>query len=347
MPVYGTRCGNYPANETAGTEVSSTYEGRHLTFLESEITHPSHTDNLVDKGDPVLVGENIVGVAFLSAVAATDLIAIDTEGVWNLSVVATDNAGSIAVAPGDALFINKTTCIISKNYNKNVSAFFGYALGTITSGATATIAVKVHWDADDALELVGISGGEFTSALIHNFREYRYSSGATGAFDVRGIYNRLEITGIAFSGESLRSYTEIVGVAAATAHGAHIALGTGESTVIGSVTGLGVALRATLGLANGALPAGGTYAAIQPEIWSFGTGSDPSAVTEISFIRCVNGGLVLGEIDDHAFLFSLQGLTAGGGHLYDETASAATGDGTLKIKIGAATKYLLVADDAN
>ena len=42
----------------AGEEVSSTYEGRHLAFTESQITHPSHpADGLVDKGDAVRVGD--------------------------------------------------------------------------------------------------------------------------------------------------------------------------------------------------------------------------------------------------------------------------------------------------
>lgn len=145
MPIYGTRCGVYPANGTAGTEVSSTYEGRHLSFLESELTHPSHTDSLVDKGDPVVLGE-IVGVSFKSAVAATDYIAIDTEGVWNLSVVATNQDGNTAVAAGQQLYINRTTCIISKNADEDTHVPFGYALGAVTSGQTAVIAVKVHFD---------------------------------------------------------------------------------------------------------------------------------------------------------------------------------------------------------
>src|SRR4030042_67134 len=109
-------------------EVSSTLEGRHLTFSESQITHPSHTDGLVDAKDPVLVGENIVGVAFTGAAAATDPIAIDTEGIWQLSVIGTDQNGNSAVAVGDEIFINKTTCLLSKNYDKNVSVRFGDAL---------------------------------------------------------------------------------------------------------------------------------------------------------------------------------------------------------------------------
>jgi len=61
------------SNRSVGDEISSTYEGRHLSFVESDLTHPPHTDGFVDKGDPVNVGD-IVGVAFKSAAAATDII---------------------------------------------------------------------------------------------------------------------------------------------------------------------------------------------------------------------------------------------------------------------------------
>ncbi len=130
----------------AGDEVSSTYEGRHLSFSESQITHPSHTSTFVEKGDPVRVGDKIVGVAFLSALAATDLIPIDTEGIWQLSVVAYDDDGGSAVAVGDELFINKTTCIISKIRSIATQIPFGYALYPITSTLTDVIPVKVHFD---------------------------------------------------------------------------------------------------------------------------------------------------------------------------------------------------------
>src|SRR3972149_10464448 len=106
----------------AGDELSSTYEGRHLSLEESYLTHPSHADGFVDKGDPVLCGENIVGVALISAAAATDLISIDTEGIWFLSAVATDEDGNSAIAPGDGPVLDKTTRILRKDGNKQSHA---------------------------------------------------------------------------------------------------------------------------------------------------------------------------------------------------------------------------------
>ena len=136
----------------AGDEVSSTYEGRHLTFSESQLIHPDNSAeevaDLVNKGDPVLVGENIVGVAFNSGVLVnTELIAIDTEGIWQLSVLAENEGGASAVVVGDELYIHKTTAIISKIRNPATHARFGYALYPIAAG-TDVIPVKVHWDPD-------------------------------------------------------------------------------------------------------------------------------------------------------------------------------------------------------
>lgn len=144
MPTFGV----YKAVDgySAGDEVSSTYEGRHITVLESEITHPSHADALVNKGDPVVVGNQIVGVAFESAAAATDLIAIDAEGIWGLSVVGSDDSGNSAVAGGDLLYINTTTCMISKITDITTQIPFGFAMGVVGAGVTGVIAVKVHFD---------------------------------------------------------------------------------------------------------------------------------------------------------------------------------------------------------
>lgn len=145
---------------TAGEECSSTYEGRHITLEESYLTHPTHADGLVDHGDPVNIGD-IVGVAFTSAAAAGDLIAIDTEGIWYLNVVASDDNGVSDVAVGDELYIN--TGVISK---RSSGIPFGKALGTLTGSAyAALVAVKVHceWrDVDMSCIVVSKAGNDTT-----------------------------------------------------------------------------------------------------------------------------------------------------------------------------------------
>jgi len=145
----------------AGDELSSTYEGRHLTLEESYLIHPYHaTDALVDKGDPVLFGVgsgwmNGVGVALKSAAAATDLISIDTEGIWFLNVLGcvsdgTLNGAAWALHAGDPVYICKTAGqvnTLSGQDDPHEWVPFGYLLGDVDASLTAAtlVAVKVHW----------------------------------------------------------------------------------------------------------------------------------------------------------------------------------------------------------
>lgn len=149
--------------KTAGDEVSSTYEGRHVTIEENLLIHPYHSDGLVDKGDPVIVGNPAlgacaVGVAFKSAVAATDLIAIDTEGIWFLSVLGKESDGTIdghahVLALGDPVYIAREAATVGAPYilsgEDDPADFlpFGYVLGDVTGSLTVPtlVAVKVHW----------------------------------------------------------------------------------------------------------------------------------------------------------------------------------------------------------
>ena len=128
-------------------EVSSTYEGRHVTLPASLINSPAGGGVVVAK-DPVTFGTVSdgwgVGVAF-NAGTVNDLISIDTEGIWVLDVEAVDDAGNSAVRIGDPIFINRTACTLSKRRNQATHVPFGTALDAIDAGVTAGIAVKVHW----------------------------------------------------------------------------------------------------------------------------------------------------------------------------------------------------------
>lgn len=141
--------GVYPDSLTRGTEVSSTSEGRHITAMASELNHGTGLA-VVTKGYPVVfgtvAGNHGVGIAFNTEVAGTDLISVDTEGIWNLQVQASDDLGNSLVTGGDPLFINTTTCVISKIRNNATQIPFGYALGQVNGGDADVIAVKVHWD---------------------------------------------------------------------------------------------------------------------------------------------------------------------------------------------------------
>jgi len=144
--------GAYTQGLTANTQVSSTYEGRHITLLEEELAHVNNGTGYPIKGQPVVwgsVGLQGVGVLMnITPTAVTDLCVIDTEGIWNLTVTATDDAvgaGGVVVG-GDILYINTSTCVISKINNTATQIPFGLALGGLAQDVTAVIAVKVHYD---------------------------------------------------------------------------------------------------------------------------------------------------------------------------------------------------------
>ena len=177
----------------------------------------------------------------------------------------------------------------------------------------------------------------FSTADVKGLDIRVYNSATSG--DNRAMYLREYLTGAGSGGEALRAFTTISDVEGGTAHGAHISLNFGDT---GELTGLGVAMRGTLHIPDDAGWTGGTLAALQAEIYSDGDASDPDGITEISFIRIVNAGNANGiaDIDDDAFLFSLQGFTAGADQLLDTGTGMGTVTGTLKIKIGADTRYL-------
>ncbi len=162
----GITVGAYPGQQDAGTEVSSTYEGRHLTVREDELIHPKIADGFVNKGDPVVLCDAgvpatygiAVGVAFTSGASTADMISIDTEGIFNLTVYAVDDDGDRAIEIGDRLYIRAGVlpgvanldgtgdAEISKISNSVVQVPFGYALGSMVAGGSGVIAVKVHFD---------------------------------------------------------------------------------------------------------------------------------------------------------------------------------------------------------
>lgn len=171
--------------KSAGEEISSTYEGRHIDCQESDLVHPSHTDGFVDQGDPVLMGDNVVGVAFTSAAAATDIIAVDTEGIWALSVVGSDDSGNSSVARGDEIFINRTTGVLSKISNLATQRHFGVALSTLTGGTTGIVAVKVHFDptVDAAKDIFNtVTSGQYGKS-IYGYLAGGSSEGLSGYFE--------------------------------------------------------------------------------------------------------------------------------------------------------------------
>jgi len=284
MPTYGTGIGVYTAGEVGSVlqadEVSSTYEGRHLTFLASEINH-GDVLSVVTKGYPVIVGEDIVGVAFNTEVAGSDYIAVDTEGIWMLSVEATDYQGDVAVVAGDRLYINHTTAVISKNNTVGTHIPFGYALGGVTTGETAIIAVKVHWDPQFdpiQMEQEGTGLGKPNLAL-NNIRIV--NTGVT-TDDTRGLQINMTSGGdgqIMAGTECFRAYITLVAgdeIAAAAGYvGFYSFLDFPDDLTIGA-SALLVGFRSVIYAHNNDLSAiagGGESALFYGQTWGIGTGT--------------------------------------------------------------------------
>jgi len=271
-------------------------------------------------------------VAFTEGASATDLIAIDTEGIWQQSVVATDQNGDSAVVVGDEIFIDKTTAILSKNYDKNVSVRFGFALYPIAEGVTDVIPVKVHFDPDDELEQVGTSAIPLAmGTALSNAREYRYrTTKVTG--DIRGQYLALYLNGIGGSGEALRNRTVVEAVGVLTAHGGHSGL---EFDADGTLTGLGVGHRATLMGPNRALFA--TIAGGMSELYAEGDATNWAAATEHAIHRFVNDGEVTGKATAQN-VFSFAGLSAT--QLQAHNAWVAGLTSVIRVVVDGAVRYM-------
>lgn len=180
-----------------------------------------------------------------------------------------------------------------------------------------------------------------TSTADTKFIQLYLECSATSG-DNRAIYNRLYLTGAGGSGESLRCFTTI-SAACTGAHGAHISLNFAGTTT-GELTGLGVAMRATLHIPDDAAWTGGTLSAIQAEIYSDGAASDPDNVTGLSYFRVSNGGDASGisDVDDDVDLFSIQGHTVASGNMISAETDETKFSHKARIEIGSTAYYIML-----
>jgi len=161
-----------------------------------------------------------------------------------------------------------------------------------------------------------------TSTADSKFLSFYLENDATSG-DNRAMYLRLYHSGAGGGGEALRVFTTVNDVAASNAHGAHISLNFGTS---GTVTGQGIAMRATLHLPTTALASNVTMAAVQGEIYSDGSSSDPGGSTKLSVFRAINAGHADGmaDVDDDANLFELVGFTPAASNMIGGNTAGST-----------------------
>lgn len=184
----------------------------------------------------------------------------------------------------------------------------------------------------------GTSGDPVTTSdADKKWMSFYLESKATSG-DNRALYLRFYLSGEGGGGEAARIFTTVNDVAASTVHGAHISLSFGSS---GSVTGQGIAGRNTLHIPDASLGGGNVkYSALQAEIFSDGSSSDPNG-NYLSCIRCLNAGDSTGMavVDDDCALFDIEGFVdATGNMLYGST---------LRIRVANADRFLVMSTAEN
>ena len=133
----------YTVTGTAGGE---RFPGSIISVLESLLTHPTHADGFVDKDDPVLAG-GLPGIALASATSASEYVAIQRIVVSELAVVASDGAGTLAIAFGDQIYIT-TAGILNADGTGTPYGLSLNALDASGAAANCNVLVGVHSVAD-------------------------------------------------------------------------------------------------------------------------------------------------------------------------------------------------------
>jgi len=214
-------------------------------------------------------------------------------------------------------------------------------------GTNNDVAVDGDADTTTGVLRIGLTGAFYdlgATAGRHGIKCYFTSSATSG--DTRAAYIRHKQTGAGTThADALRAYQNVE-ANISTARGAHISLDFLATAGGSECSGLGTALTATLHIPNVASWAPtGTYSAIQAEIYSDGTDSDPAGMTELSFIRIANsGGSGKADVDTDACIFSIAGFTAAAdaAHAVSSTSLAELPAGSigLQIKVDGAIYFI-------
>jgi len=215
---------------------------------------------------------------------------------------------------------------------------------SIDVGAGKCIDLKQKGGANSGALLMGIgtsSSKASNSTASKNFLSF-YLNHSNTSGDNRGMYLRTYFSGAAGSGDCARIFATINAVGVANVTGAHISLNLAANTY--SITGQAIACRATLHVPNAALVAGGTYAALQAEVYLDGTSSDPRTATQFSLMRLIIDG---GNAAAQAKVLNLMSLVnipadSGGAQMYSPGTSMGTVEGTLRILLNGTAKFIPV-----
>jgi len=324
--VYRKQAGNEFVVASGGTltiESGGTLDIQSGAVLDIDVDYDLGDSEYLTFGDSEDVKMTFDGTSFVVVSAADD------------TLIEIGDAGATQKSFDLKIYGNAANGADYFTFDASASALvFGGAARIDMSAANIAAA-----NTDGGLVKAGTSVAPVTEDTANmKFMSFYFDDGATSG-DARGMYLRLYLTGAGGGGEAARIFTTVDDVAGATAHGAHISL---NFDATGSVTGLGVAGRNTVHVPNAALT-GGTYAALQAEIYAEGASSDVAGATAYSFLRVVADGNATGKanVDANAVLIDFSGVTAASGTLIDTDITTHTAYGGIPVNIpGVGVRYI-------
>ena len=184
----------------------------------------------------------------------------------------------------------------------------------------------------------GTAASKASAAEAGHFIQFYLENTATSGIS-RGMYLRLYHNGAGATGEALRAFTTVQQIVGSAAHGAHVSLNFDTS---GRCPGLGVGLRATLNVPDRAL-LGGTYAALQAELYCDGNSASVAGVTEHSLLRLVvdGGNATAQNLIKNAIAVRATAQTDGTGQMvYTHTHTPGDAAGSIRILVNGVVRYL-------
>lgn len=222
-------------------------------------------------GAPVEVGEGVTGVTLIDRTSGGSATVFLDRGIFEIPCLAKNDAGNSAIAVGDQLYITMAcTPQVSK---KQAGNFFGFALQTVTSGATDTIEVLHETglgpgSADisaGAINTADIAADAVTPAKINVLNDTTVTGTATGEILVS---SGTDINQVAMSGDATIDKTGAITIAAGAVETSMIAADAIDGTLI---TDDAISLEH---LDSGITPSHRTFAAGEHTMSTNATGTD-------------------------------------------------------------------------
>ena len=182
---------------------------------------------------------------------------------------------------------------------------------------------------------LGTSDRKFNTLYIEETKLTKSSASTSGSSSVEPFLVTTTLTGAGGVGGRGRFQLNVNAVLGGWSNAlkAHVTYATA-----GRTTGLGSAICAEMDLSAGT--SAGNYAPVEIEL-NLGETAVTGTATALIYASINGHNTGKGRFDDNGYLFNLQGVTAGAGHIFQAAAvTAVNSTHALKVKIGA-TDYFI------